>query len=96
MYFLVCYLSMLPAGSRRRDSFLSLGELCDMSLSSVMRKWHWPRVVFCLDSVSVADKAYARLGAKCVSLGCSVSRHAPAYKDWNEQLLKGGVPFQPR
>ena len=90
---LFSYLSMLPAGSRRRDSFLSLGGLCDMSLNSFMRKWHRPRVVFCLDSDSVADEAYARLGAKCVSLGCSVYRHAPAYKDWNEQLLKGGPSF---
>jgi hypothetical protein len=91
---LFSYLSMEPGEGRGGDSFLSLGGLGDIALDSFLRKWGGLRdIVFCLDSDGPADTAYARLGAKYVHLGYGVSRHKPQYKDWNEQLLRGGHSF---
>jgi len=91
---LFSYLSMEPGEIYSSASFLSLGGLSSLSLDNFICKWSGLRdIVFCLDSDSTADEAYARLGAKYASYGYNVSRHSPQYKDWNEQLLRGGHSF---
>ena len=91
---LFSYLSMEPGEIHSDAFFLSLGGLSSMALDNYMCKWNrLHNIVFCIDSDNAADEAYARLGAKYISFGYNVSRHIPEFKDWNEQLLRGGYSF---
>jgi hypothetical protein len=91
---MLSYSSMEPGDQRRNDSMLSLGGLSGTALDHFARKHRGLKnIVFCIDSDRPADDAYMRLGQTYMSRGYNVSRHSPEFKDWNEQLLRGGHSF---
>jgi hypothetical protein len=91
---LFSYMSMEIGASRREDFYLSLGGLSSIALDHFTGKWDKvKKIIFCLDSDAAANEAYARLGKKYAFKGYSVSRHIPAQKDWNMQLLHNRYSF---
>jgi DNA primase len=85
---------MEPGDCHKKDYWLSLGGLNSIALDHFLAKWNGLKnIIFCIDGDTAADEAYIRLGTRYANLGYAISRHAPLFKDWNMQLLRGGYSF---
>ena len=93
---LLSYKAMEP-GKACGDAFwLSLGGLSAVPLYYTLSKWNGlEKIIFCLDRDRAADSAYEKYGWGLASnlRGFKVFRHSPVFKDWNEQLVRGGDSF---